>query len=69
MAPKRKGGPVGGPVKQPTKRGRGRPPKTLQAAAASDEQAEPDVQEEPEQSLDVVAKVCAQVWGFHCCLC
>ena len=61
MAPKRKGE----PVTKPKKSGRGRPPKASQAvtaAAASDEEAE---QEEPEQSLDVVAKVCAQVCGKH----
>ena len=70
MAPKRKGE----PVKEPNKGVRGRPPKAAQAAIAApgaDEEAEPDVQEEPEESLDVVAKVCSQVlhcapMHFHC---
>ena len=61
-------------MKEPKKRGRGRPPKAAQAAIAApvaDEEAEPDVQEEPEESLDVVAKVCRQVllcepMHFHC---
>lgn len=59
MAPKRKGE----PVKQPKKRGGGRPPEAVQAAkaaSASDKEAEDDVQEEPVRSLDVSPQVCAQ---------